>query len=62
MRQKYYDSVNFFKVGRLHIMATSARVYNGGFSNSQSKAIVHDLVSLVRQEGLCDKHNLHLNV
>ena len=36
--------------------------YHSGFCNGQSKAIVHDLVSLVRQEGLCDEHNLRLNV
>ena len=48
---------------RLHILATSVRgAYIGGFSNGQSKAVVHDLVLLVRQEGLCDVHNLRLNV
>ena len=47
----------------LHILATSIRAaYRGGFANGLSKAVVHDLVSLVRQEGLCDEHTLQLSV
>ena len=34
----------------------------GGYVNGQCKAVIHDLVSLVHLEGLCDQHNLRLNV
>lgn len=48
---------------RLHIVATSIKAaYRGGFANGLSKAVVHDLVSLVRLEGLCDEHTLQLSV
>ena len=63
MKCDYYGSVNFLKDRHLHILATSIRgAYHSGFCNGQSKAIVHDLVSLVHHEGLCDEHNLRLNV
>ena len=33
-----------------------------GFTNGQSKSVMYELVGLVRQYCLCDKHNLRLNV
>lgn len=51
MKCDYYGSVNFLKDHCLHTLATSIRgAYHSGFCNGQSKAIVHDLVLLVRQE------------
>ena len=48
---------------RLHLLATSIRgALKSSFNNGQSKAIVYDIVSLVRQHTLCDMHNLRLNV
>jgi len=59
----YYDPVILFKDHRLHILATSVRgAYMTGFTNGQSKAIIHDLVCLIRLEGLCDAHSLRYNV
>ena len=56
-------SVPFKKDRRLHILATSIKTaYASGFANSQSKAILHDLVNLVRWEGLCMEHSLRLSV
>ena len=33
-----------------------------GFTNGQSKTVMYDIVALVRQNCLCDKHNLRHNV
>ena len=48
---------------RLHLLASSIRgALKSSFNNGQSKAIVYDVVSLVRQHTLCDEHHLRLNV
>ena len=45
------------------MVATSLRgALRAGFSNGQAKSVVYDLVTLVRQNCLCDKHNLALNM
>ena len=52
-----------FKDRRLHLLATSVRrAMHNSFSNGQSKSIMTDIVSLDRMHGLCDDHNLQLNV
>ena len=52
-----------FKDRRLHLLATSVRgAMCNTFSNWQSKSIATDIVTLVRLHGLCDDHNLQLNV
>jgi hypothetical protein len=48
---------------RLHLLATNLRgALRDCFSNGQSKTIMSEIVSLVCLNGLCDEHNLWLNV
>ena len=52
-----------FQDRRLHLLSTSIRgAMRCGFTNGKSKTVMYDIVALVRQNCLCDKHNLRLNV
>ena len=54
---------NLFQDRRIHILATSVRgAMKCGFTNGHSKSVIYDIVALVRQYGLCDRHNLRLSV
>lgn len=63
LKSIYLVTVGYSPLVWIRTLVTSDRdAYVGGYVNGQCKAVIHDLVSLVRQEGLCDRHNLRLNV
>ena len=60
---RYMLIITSIKDRSLHLLAPSLQgAMQESFSNGQSKTVVSEMMSFIRLHGLCDEHNLRLNV